>query len=53
MQWDASGVGTEEDERLELCPNSRGPFQPMQRNRLSKMKLISIKLAAWMVADLI
>ena len=53
MQWDASGVGTEEDERLEVCPDSRGPFPPIQRNRLSGTKLTSIKLAARVVADLI
>ena len=53
MQWDASGVRTEEHERLELCPDTRGPFLPIQRNRLSGIKLTSIKLVAWMVADLI
>ena len=43
----------EEDERLEVCPDSRGPFPPIERNRLSIIKFTSIKLAAWVVADLI
>lgn len=53
MQWDASGVESEEHERLELCPDSRAPFPPRQRNRLSGMKFTNIELAAWVVADLI
>ena len=45
MQWDASGVASEEDERLELCPDSRAPFPPIQRNRLSGMRFTSIKVS--------
>ena len=46
-------VASEEDERSELCPDSRAPFPPIQRDRLRVTNFTSIELAAWVVADLI